>query len=227
MPTTIIYLYLQNFAFSLKVLPRRGSSGCIHHLRSKLNHLVGCAGSRSFNKLGTSAARNYSTNTTSSLHPQFITGFPDAESSFFITFIKSNKSPVGYYIQLSFQIGVHKKDRFLLELVKSYFGVGNILIKDKDQIIYQVTSNKDLSVIICHFKKYPLCTQKRADFELFQMSFRLINQKEHLSTKGFTKILSFKAALNNGLSSQLKTAFPNITPHFKPKVITQPIKDPN
>jgi hypothetical protein len=189
-------------------------------------YAVGYVGSKSFNKLGSLTTRNYSTNSTSSLHPQFITGFSDAESSFFITFIKSNKSDTGYYIQLCFQIGVHKKDRFLLELIKSYFGVGNILIKDKDQIIYQVTSNKDLAVIICHFNKYSLCSKKRADFELFQMAFKLINMKEHLSTKGFTQILSIKAALNNGLSSQLEAAFPNITPYSRPIILTQPIKDP-
>lgn len=227
---SFIYLYLQIFAFSLKFLPRRRSTGYIHHRRSKINNLVGLgfatAGSRSFNRLGTSTTRNYSTNSTSSLHPQFITGFSDAESSFFITFIKSNKSPTGYYIQLCFQIGVHKKDRFLLELIKSYFGIGNILVKDKDQIIYQVTSIKDLAVIICHFNKYPLCTKKRADFELFHMAFKLINLKEHLSTKGFTKILSLKAVLNNGLSSKLETAFSNITPYSRPKILTQPIKDP-
>src|ERR1700712_3359875 len=102
---SFIYLYLQIFAFSLKFLPRRRSTkgGYIHYRRSKLNTLVSYAGSRSFNKLGTSTSRNYSTNSTSSLHPQFITGFSDAESSFFITFIKSNKSPTGYYIQLCFQ----------------------------------------------------------------------------------------------------------------------------
>lgn len=222
---SFIYLYLQIFAFSFKILPIRKSSGCLHHRRLKLNNYVGYA-SKSFNKLGTFTTRNYSTNSTSTLDPQFITGFSDAESSFFITFIKSTKSPVGYYIQLCFQIGVHKKDRFLLELVKSYLGVGNILIKDKDQIIYQITSIKDLAVIISHFNKYPLCTKKRADFELFQMAFKLISLKEHLSTKGFTKILSIKGALNNGLPSQLETAFPNITPYTRPKILTQPINDP-
>lgn len=225
---SFIYLLLLIFAFSLKILPRGGSSSCLHDRGSKMKNLVGYAGSKSFTKLVTtkSATRNYSTNSTSSLHPQFITGFSDAESSFFITFIKSNKSPIGYYIQLCFQIGLHRKDRILLEMIKSYFMVGNILIKDKDQIIYQVTSIKDLAVIISHFNRFPLCTKKRADFELFQMAFKLINHKEHLSKKGFTKILSLKASLNNGLSSQLDTAFPDIIPQFRPEVLTQPIKDP-
>lgn len=222
---SFFYFILHVLAISLKISYCRVSTGCLHNRRSKINNLRVCAGSKSFNKLGTLGTRNYSTNSTS-FHPQYITGFSDAESSFFITFIKNNKSPVGYYIQLCFQIGLHKKDMFLLESIKSYFGVGNILIKSKDKIIYQVTSIKDLAVIICHFNKYPLNTKKRADFELFKMAFNLINLKEHLSTTGFTKILSLKATLNNGFSSELETAFPNITPYLRPQIFTQPIKDP-
>lgn len=221
------FYLLQIFAFSLKILPG------LHHRRSKFNNLVGyvAAGSKYSNKLGTLVSprseRNYSTHCTSSLHPQFITGISDAEASFFITFLKSNKSLTGYYIQLSFKISLHKKDRFLLESIKSYFGVGSILTnKSREMILYQVTSIKDLTVIISHFNKYPLLTKKRADYELFQMVFKLINFKEHLNTKGFTKILSIKAVLNNGLSSQLQTALPNITPYLRPKILTQPIKDP-
>jgi hypothetical protein len=52
----------------------------------------------------------------------------------------------------------------------------------------------------------------------------MINQKEHLNTEGFLKILSIKASLNKGLSSQLKTDFPNITPNLRPDILIQPIK---
>ena len=220
-----VSIYLSVFAFSLKNFT--GSSGCLYYRRSKFNNLVSyvAVGSKYSNRLGTFVTRSYSTYCTSSLHPQFITGISDAESSFFITFIKSNKSLTGYYIQLEFKIGLHKKDRFLLELIKSYFGVGNIQIQSNDLISYKVSSNKDLAVIISHFNKYPLSTKKRADFELFKLAFKLINLKEHLNTKGFMKILSLKASLNKGLSSELESAFPNITPFLRPKMLTQPIKD--
>lgn len=223
-----IYLLLQFFpSFSLKIYPRTGSLDCSHG-RSKLNRFsyAGRKSSYKAGALGTCFTRKYSTNSAFSLHPQFITGFSDAESSFFITFIKSNKSITGFYIQLSFQIGLHKKDRFLLELIKSYFGVGNILTKNKDMVFYQVTSIKDLAVVVCHFNKYPLITKKRADFELFKMAFNMINKKDHLNTKGFMKILSLKSALNLGLPSNLKTAFPGIIPYLRPQVLAQPIKDP-
>ena len=67
---------------------------------------------------------------------------------------------------MRFQIGLHQKDRTLLEMIRLFFGVGKISKHGKDSILYRVSSIKDLEVIIDHLKKYPLITQKRADYEL-------------------------------------------------------------
>ena len=57
-----------------------------------------------------------------------------------------------------------KKDRVLLEKLKSYLGVGGINSNNLNLNQYCVTSLKDLAIIINHFDNYPLITQKRADF---------------------------------------------------------------
>jgi hypothetical protein len=44
---------------------------------------------------------------------------------------------------------------------------------------------------------------------------------------GLKKIVSIKAVLNNGLSGQLKAAFPNIVPVLRPPVKDQRISDPH
>ena len=101
------------------------------------------------------------------LHPWFLTGFSDAESCFMVRVIQT-KSKRGYQVQPSFSIGLHEKDRSLLESIKAYFGgVGKIDKQGKDSFLYRVASKKDLKVIIEHFEKYPLITQKRAVYELF------------------------------------------------------------
>lgn len=73
---------------------------------------------------------------------------------------------LGWIARCVFVIVVHIKDRDLLELIQLYFnGVGNITKHGKDSIQYHVTSLKDLmKYVIPHFDKYPLITQKRADF---------------------------------------------------------------
>lgn len=131
-------------------------------------------------------------------------------------------------ITLSFSISLQKIDNILLVKIKNYFGVGEISTKHGKQTIkYSVQSIKDLAIIINHFEKYPLKTQKRADFELFKQVVELIQAKEHLTEKGLLKIISIKASMNNGLSEELEVAFPNITLVQRPVITTNEISDPN
>jgi hypothetical protein len=156
------------------------------------------------------------------LHPLFVTGFADAESSFVILINKNSKYKMGYSIQASFAIKLHKKDRVLLEKIVSYFGVGNISIGGVDSLSYRVTSLKDLTgTIIPHFDKYPLISKKRADYELFKQIVELMNSKEHLTPAGFQKCLAIKASINLGLSDELNSGFSaegNVSPISRPLV---------
>lgn len=79
---------------------------------------------------------------------------------------------------------------------------------------YRVSSVKDLQVIIDHSEKYPLITQKLADYLLFKKAFELVKRKEHVTTKGLNQIVAIKALMNNGLSENLKAAFPKIYIYF-------------
>jgi hypothetical protein len=56
--------------------------------------------------------------------------------------------------------GMHDKDRVLLESLQSFFGVGGIYKDRKDFVKYIVSSSEDLAIIIEHFDKYPLISQK-------------------------------------------------------------------
>jgi hypothetical protein len=73
-------------------------------------------------------------------------------------------------------------------------GVGNITKQGKDMIQYRVSSVKDLQVIIDHFDKYPLITQKLADYILFKQAFELVKRKEHITTIGLNQIVAIKAS---------------------------------
>lgn len=60
----------------------------------------------------------------------------------------------------------------LLENVKASLGqVGNISKQGKDYIHLQISSINDIIKIINHFDKYPLLTNKLADFILFKQAF--------------------------------------------------------
>jgi hypothetical protein len=113
-----------------------------------------------------------------------------------------------------------------LEQFQSFFCAGNIHKHGSEAYQFRVDSIKDLRVLINHFDRYPLITQKFADYELFKQAFHLILNKQHLTNEGLRKIVAIKASINKGLSVELQTAFPNIKPVKRPEVVNVLIPDP-
>lgn len=162
----------------------------------------------------TSALNNVSSNT---LNPYFVTGFCDGESTFYLGISKSSARKTGWMIIPSFSIEVYDKDKKLIEAVKYLFSVGNIRVRGRDnQLIYSVSSIEDLkNIIIPHFEKFPLLTQKWSDFELFKSAIDIIHNKDHLTEEGLHKIISIKASMNKGLSESLCSEF-SVKPFPRP-----------
>lgn len=107
----------------------------------------------------------------------------------------------------------------------SFGGVGRITTRE-NQVSFKIYY-KDLEVLLGHLGKYPLITQKRADFELFKKVLELMDRKEHLTPEGLIKIVSLKASMNHGLSEYLQTAFPNVRSVSRPIFDVPKIPDPN
>ena len=150
------------------------------------------------------------------LHPWFVTGLTDAEGTFVLGFNKSNDYRMGYQITAIYKIALHKKDLYLLYSIKNFFGVGKITKHGDNSIQYMVRSLAELQIILSHFDKYPLLTEKWGDYKLFKDGIELIKTKAHLNKEGFNKMLSIRAALNLGLSDELKLSFPYIEAVKKP-----------
>nr|QCW06905.1 hypothetical protein [Drechslerella brochopaga] len=55
----------------------------------------------------------------------------------------------------------------------------------------------------------------------------MLKNKEHLTQEGLKQIVSIRASSNNGLSNELKIAFPDIVPVQRPLIVNQEIKDPD
>lgn len=182
-----------------------------------------------------------------SINPFFITGFTDAEGSFMISIVKYPGLRTGWKVQARFVITQHERDLELIKEIQSFFTllerrrsgapftrqeesstvIGNIDPKGKDQIHLRITSLEQITnVIIPHFEKYPLITQKKADFYLFKLAVNIMNNKEHLTSEGLQKIVNIKASMNKGLSKDLVEAFPNTMNYSRPLVEGETIKDP-
>lgn len=142
-----------------------------------------------------------------------------------VQIVKNNKLRIGWRILLNFQISLHSKDIVLLERVQSYFNVGYIY-KEREFSVYRISSREDLAILMDHFRKYPLTTQKFADYILLKQILDLFNRKAHLTKEGLQEIVNLRASLNKGLSLELNKAFPETIPVPRPLVNDQEIKEP-
>jgi hypothetical protein len=110
-----------------------------------------------------------------------MTGLADAEGSFVAIVRKNASSRIGWRVDTVFQIGLHKKDLNLLQLIQAYFGgVGVITKPVKDMCAYRVSSPEQIfQKILPHFDQYLLMTQKRADYFLFREVVMKMLQGDH------------------------------------------------
>ena len=81
---------------------------------------------------------------------------------------------------------------------QSYFkGVGRIGKERNGCCDFTVSSlDQILKIIIPHFDKYPLNTQKSADYLLFREAAMLMKQGEHLTIEGLEEIKKIKSGMN-------------------------------
>ena len=159
--------------------------------------------------------RNYSSERKTILSPSFISGFSDGEGSFVVTILKNPRYKIGWNVQARFQIKLHEKDRAYLLLIQNYFGsVGYISkINDRSTVEFRVSDITSLNnIIIPHFEKYTLITNKYKDFIIFKQIVSLMSENKHTTLEGLKEILEYRASLNWGLSKNLKESFPSIIP---------------
>lgn len=164
--------------------------------------------------------------TNDHINPWFITGFSDAESSFFISIYPDQNSKLKWRVTPSFSIHLHIKDIKLLKDIQNFFGVGKVRQNSKTTALFRVDNIQELQIILDHFNKYPLIGDKISDFWLFEKCYKLIKQKQHLTQAGLEQIVSLRYNLNKGITALLKKEFINITPVDRPEYIFNCIPNP-
>ena len=97
-------------------------------------------------------------------------------------------------MQARFQIKLHEKDRALLLLIQNYFdNIGYISkINDKSTVEFRVSDITSLNnIIIPHFDKYILITNKYKDFIIFKQIVSLMSENKHTTLEGLEEILEY------------------------------------
>jgi hypothetical protein len=123
----------------------------------------------------------------------WLAGFSDADASFQIKIIKriTRNKPE---IRLNYQID--QKSDLLLNMIKEYLG-GNIgYRKSQDTYYYGSTNFGSAKKVIEYFDQYHLQSRKHISYLRWRKVYRLIQDKEHLTEIGLSKILKIKSLIN-------------------------------
>lgn len=171
----------------------------------------------------------------------YISGLIDAEGSFGVSLVKKSSSKTGYGVLVYFEIALNSKDNEGNNLrllpssirggragftgcavpkvmqghhIKNVWGLSNILYYNNGDDTYKlkVSNYMDLcSIVVQHFNKYPLFTQKRVDFLLMCKILQIIENKRHHTLEGLREIVQFKTSINLAtLSEKLAKDFPDV-----------------
>lgn len=139
----------------------------------------------------------------------WIVGFTDGEGCFSVSLLKNKTSKTGWQVFPEFVITQGKKSLSALEIFENYFKCGKIFENNrydnhKEKLYrYCVRSIKDLQEkIIPFFKNNQLKTAKQKDFETFCKILDIIEKREHLNTKGLTKIAKLIQKMNRKKASR-------------------------
>ena len=128
----------------------------------------------------------------------YITGFVDGEGCFLISFSLRSKMKLGIEVRPSFSVSQHKRSQNIIFFLQQFFSCGGVRFSKKDQNYkFEVRNITDLmKVIIPHFRKYPLMTSKKDEFDKFANICELIYSNHHLSRKGLERIIKLSERLN-------------------------------
>jgi len=139
----------------------------------------------------------------------WICGFVDGEGCFSVSMIRNQTTSSGWQVFPEFVVTQGEKSRSALEMMKNYFGCGNIYLNrrhdnHKESLLrYCIRSQKDLlERIIPFFQRHPLRTAKRDDFKMFVSILKLMDQKKHSSVNGMRSIAKLIQKMNRKVPSR-------------------------
>ena len=126
----------------------------------------------------------------------WISGFVDGERCFHVLINKSSKMSVGWQVLPEFRIVQHERDESLLKELQQFFGAGKVVTNHGARKELRIRKLDELRNVVLFFKQHPLKTKKKKDLEMFEKILKLMENKEHLTIEGLTKIANLCWSMN-------------------------------
>ena len=168
-----------------------------------------------------SASRHYGDNAMGAdnqqerLDPSWVSGFVDGEGCFYVGINRIEQMSLGWQVLPEFRVTQHERDEMLLEQIRRFFGFGGVRTNHGDRLEYRVRGLENLTELVEFFRRNPLHSKKRADFETFAEIIELMNDDRHLTKPGLDRIARLASTMNEGVTRSYLESSETVrrTPH--------------
>ena len=138
----------------------------------------------------------------------WLVGFVDGEGTFSVNLFRNKTSKLGWQCFPEFVITQGRSSIQSLDDAKSILGCGRIYINKRNAnhrehlAKFCVRNRSDLkNIVVPFFRRYPLRTKKRSDFDKFSNILDLMDDREHLNPSGLKKIAQIIQTMNTAKES--------------------------
>lgn len=130
--------------------------------------------------------------------PSYISGYVDGEGCFTVSISPRATLRVGWEVRPSLSVSQNGDRSEVLLAIQEYFRCGTLRPDRSDLTLKWETRRLSnlLSVVIPHFRDYPLQSGKRRDFELFAEICERMARREHRHAEGLREIVRMAGAMN-------------------------------
>ncbi len=130
--------------------------------------------------------------------PSYISGYVDGEGCFTVSISPRKTLRVGWEVRPSLSVSQNGDRSEVLIDIQRHFGCGTLRPDRSDQTLkWEVRSPPVLlAVVVPHFRRYPLQSGKRRDFELFAEICERMARGEHREPEGLREIVRMAGAMN-------------------------------
>jgi len=130
--------------------------------------------------------------------PSYISGYVDGEGCFTVSIAPRLTLVVGFEVRPSISVSQNGDRSEVLIDMQRYFGCGTIWPDRSDKTLkWEVRSlSRLVTRVIPHFRRYPLRSGKRNDFELFASICGRMVRGEHLHVPGLSEIVRLAGRMN-------------------------------
>ena len=141
--------------------------------------------------------------------PSYISGYVDGEGCFTVSISPRPTLRVGWEVRPSVSVSQNGDRSEVLLAIQEYFGCGSLRPDRSDLTVKWETRRLAnlLTVVIPHFRAYPLQSGKRRDFELFAEICERMARQEHRDAGRLREIVRMAGAMNpsgtRGYSSEM------------------------